>query len=167
MIVVNFFGEPGAGKSTMAAAVFAELRFRGVRAELVTEYAKELLWHGNLHKTEQRDILYVQYWRQRALLSWDLEVAVTDSPLMMQGVYDIRFAREALERHAQFNNRNYLVRRLHGYEQVGRSQNEGEALAIRAKIYDLLYRAGATYTETSSGAEEARDVAAVITEGLS
>lgn len=44
MIVINLFGEPGAGKSTGAAYVFAMLKMNGVNAELVTEYAKDITW---------------------------------------------------------------------------------------------------------------------------
>lgn len=40
-LVINLFGAPGAGKSTGAAIVFAELKKRGVNAELVTEFTKD------------------------------------------------------------------------------------------------------------------------------
>lgn len=46
-LVVNLFGEPGAGKSTGAAYVFAMLKMAGVDAELVTEYAKDKVWESN------------------------------------------------------------------------------------------------------------------------
>jgi adenylylsulfate kinase-like enzyme len=35
-VAINFYGGPGSGKSTMAAAVFAELKSRNVEVELVT-----------------------------------------------------------------------------------------------------------------------------------
>lgn len=44
MVVVNLFGEPGAGKSTGAAYIFSALKMHGINAELVTEYAKEKVW---------------------------------------------------------------------------------------------------------------------------
>ena len=47
-LVVNFFAGPGAGKSSMAAGLFAELKFRGVNCELATEYAKDKVWEGSL-----------------------------------------------------------------------------------------------------------------------
>lgn len=40
-IVVNLFGAPGAGKSTGAAHIFAELKMCGINTELVTEFAKD------------------------------------------------------------------------------------------------------------------------------
>lgn len=44
MLVVNPFGIPGAGKSAGAAYVFSKLKMKGVNAELVTEYAKDMVW---------------------------------------------------------------------------------------------------------------------------
>jgi adenylate kinase family enzyme len=53
-LFVNLFGSPGTGKSTMAASIFAELKWRGVDCEIVTEYAKELTWKA---KKESVDII--------------------------------------------------------------------------------------------------------------
>ena len=47
-IVVNLTGAPGAGKSTGAAFIFAELKKAGVNAELVTEFAKDKTWEHNV-----------------------------------------------------------------------------------------------------------------------
>ena len=42
-IVINLFGVPSAGKSTGAAYIFSRLKMAGVNAELVTEFAKDLV----------------------------------------------------------------------------------------------------------------------------
>lgn len=41
-LVINFFGGPGCGKSTMASRLFSELKSKGVKCEYVTEYAKDV-----------------------------------------------------------------------------------------------------------------------------
>lgn len=46
-IVVNLFGQPGAGKSTLAAYTFAKLKMMNVNCELVTEFAKDKTWEKN------------------------------------------------------------------------------------------------------------------------
>ena len=48
-LICNLFAGPGAGKSTMMAAVFAELKWRGIDCEMVTEYAKDKVWEGSPH----------------------------------------------------------------------------------------------------------------------
>ncbi len=43
-LVVNLLGGPGSGKSTTAADVFARLKWQDINCELVTEFAKDLVW---------------------------------------------------------------------------------------------------------------------------
>lgn len=38
-------GGPGSGKSTTAAGVFYNIKKKFIHAELVTEYAKDLVWN--------------------------------------------------------------------------------------------------------------------------
>ena len=38
--IINIFGGPGTGKSTLAAYIFHNLKCRHVEVEVVTEYAK-------------------------------------------------------------------------------------------------------------------------------
>ena len=48
MLVVNLFGAPGAGKSTDSAIyIFSQLKINGINAELVTEFAKNIIWEHN------------------------------------------------------------------------------------------------------------------------
>jgi predicted ATPase len=42
--VINLYGGPGTGKSTTAAALFALMKREGYNVELVTEFAKDLVW---------------------------------------------------------------------------------------------------------------------------
>lgn len=48
MIVVNLFAGPGAGKSTTAAAVFAELKMQDVNCENCHEWIKWKVWERHL-----------------------------------------------------------------------------------------------------------------------
>ena len=42
--IINIFGNPGSGKSTIAAYLFTALKSRNIEVELVTETAKDLVW---------------------------------------------------------------------------------------------------------------------------
>lgn len=42
--VINLFGGPSAGKSTLAAGVFYNLKCMGINCELITEYPKDKVW---------------------------------------------------------------------------------------------------------------------------
>lgn len=49
-LYVNLYGGPGTGKSTGASYIFSKLKLAGVEAELVTEYAKDLVWEAQKAK---------------------------------------------------------------------------------------------------------------------
>lgn len=45
-IFINFLGEPSAGKSTIAAGLYFLMKKRRYSVEIVTEYAKDLIYDG-------------------------------------------------------------------------------------------------------------------------
>jgi hypothetical protein len=70
MLVINLWGGPGAGKSTVAAEVFVKLRQRTkANVELTNEFATELCFEG-------------------AKENLKVDVAVCDSPIGMGTAYD-------------------------------------------------------------------------------
>lgn len=44
--IINLWAGPGSGKSTIAAYVFSKLKMKNINCELVTEYAKQLVYSG-------------------------------------------------------------------------------------------------------------------------
>ena len=47
MKIINLIGAPGSGKSTTAAGIFYNLKMKGIKCELLTEYAKDRVWEEN------------------------------------------------------------------------------------------------------------------------
>jgi tRNA uridine 5-carbamoylmethylation protein Kti12 len=47
-VIVNLYAGPGAGKTTCAWEIASRLKKENVSTEYVSEYAKELVWEGNL-----------------------------------------------------------------------------------------------------------------------
>ena len=47
-LIVNLFGGAGIGKSTLMARIFSELKVQGYDCEMVTEFAKDLVWKKEL-----------------------------------------------------------------------------------------------------------------------
>lgn len=47
-LVVNLFGGAGAGKTTCAIIICAELKKKNINAEYVQEYAKELVYANRM-----------------------------------------------------------------------------------------------------------------------
>src|SRR5439155_22000906 len=128
---VNFYAGPGAGKSTLAAGLFAELKSRGVNCELVTEYAKDKVWEESFGVF--RDQLYVfakQAHKIRRVLG-KVSVAISDSPLLLSMYYakgeSVFFKDLVLDEHRGLRSLNYYVLRTKRYEPSGRTQTESQA----------------------------------------
>ena len=134
-IVVNLFGQPGAGKSSGAAYIFAKLKMMGIDAELVTEFNK--------------DNQYYIFGKQSFKLSRcndKVDVIITDSPLPLSIIYSknqttltyLHFKEFVLSAFNDFNNRNYFLQRVKPYNPNGRFQTEAESNALGELIEDML-----------------------------
>lgn len=151
MIVVNIFGGPGIGKSTVAAGVFHLLKMRAINCELVTEYAKQLTWEGA--KDKLADQLYVTAKQNRALarLQGKVDCVVTDSPLILGHVYGadrVPHLRPLITKlFWSYDNLNYLLARTKPYQQAGRNETEEEAEMLDKLIERSMEDAGLIYTK--------------------
>ena len=136
MIVINLFGGPGIGKSTIAAGVFSMLKLRGVNCELVTEYAKDLTWDEDWDTlSDQMKVTDEQYKRVKRL-EGKVDVVITDSPILggamyCNNSYIIGYIHHV---HNKFDNRNFLLNRVKPFSDVGRSQTEDEAVEIDQRL---------------------------------
>lgn len=146
-IIVNLFGEPGAGKSTGAAYVFAVLKMNGIDAELATEFAKDKLWEESKAVFENQSYIFGKQSFRLSRCKGKVEVIVTDSPLPLSIIYDganendkkhKHFARYVLDVFNEFNNRNYFLKRVKPYNPNGRFQTEEEADRIGCDIQSML-----------------------------
>lgn len=141
MLLVNLAAGPGSGKSTTSATVFAILKMHGIRCEYVPEYAKDVFWEGRDFDQLQIQILGKQHARLRRLES-HVDVAVTDSPLLLAAVYNLSGLTHlpllARELHDRFNNLNFFIERVKPYHKYGRGQTEDEARALDEQVLAVL-----------------------------
>lgn len=145
MRIVNLFAGPGTGKSTTAAALFAELKYRGVNCELITEYAKDVTWERRGPKVfEAQEYVFAKQHFRMARVADEVDVMITDSPVLMGLVYiPINFYLPSLpkvmrEAHDRYRSLNILLKRNKPYNPKGRSQTEDEAKVKDAEIKAML-----------------------------
>lgn len=144
-LVVNLFGAPGCGKSTLAAAVFTHFKTRGLDCELVPEYAKELVWANDIERLkDQHHVLSVQASRVDGPAKL-VQLVIVDSPILHSPIYasmEQKFDNllTAYEAHRRYINLNFLVRRSADlkYDNVGRIHTEEQSANIHHQIKHML-----------------------------
>lgn len=131
MRVINLFGGPGAGKSTTAAWVFALLKCRGLRVELVTEYAKALAWANRGEELTDQFYIYAKQHHRQHVLRGQIDFCVTDSPLLLPLLYNKTeppsFRQYVLDNWHTYDNYNFFIERVKPYVQLGRWQDQEDA----------------------------------------
>jgi len=86
--LINFYGAPSSGKSTLAAELFAKMKRAGKDVELVSEHAKDWVWDKRkIEKFFQIKIVSEQIYRESRLFN-QVEYIITDSPAPLGCYYE-------------------------------------------------------------------------------
>lgn len=150
MKIINLYAGPGVGKSVRAAEIFSELKKNNFECELITEYAKDLLYEQriNIIESDQLFILAQQHRRIGRLLDKNVEFLITDSPLLLSSVYnnpknlnqDI-FDKLVMELYNKYENYDFLLERNleYKYSPTGRFQTSvDDAIILDVAIKEKL-----------------------------
>ena len=145
-LIVNLFGGPAAGKSTTAAGVFCLLKMHGVECELVTEFAKDLVWEERYNTLKNQQYVFAKQHHKMWRLLDKVNVIVTDSPLLLSVVYKPKdcvnsFINNVIDTINTSDNLNVMLTRNTKYDIRGRLQNKKQAEEVDKKIKQnlLLY----------------------------
>jgi len=153
MKVINLFGGPGVGKSTVAADLFALMKREGYSVELVNEYAKEVTWEGHFSYLDDEFYILAHQNRRLVRLKDKVDYVITDSPILLglaytpEDYYPHYFSKFIHEVWNSYNNINIvLIRELQKkYEAQGRNQACKEAVLKDIKMVNLLEENGNKY----------------------
>jgi hypothetical protein len=146
--VINFLGSPSAGKSTNAAILFGLLKRRNIKCELIVEYAKEIVYRGDLNTLSQcQPLIFGKQHHRLVRACKHVDFCITDSPLILSSVYgeDMpeSFRQSVIDIYHRFNNLNYFIKLdPTRYKQYGRTQTVDESLEIEKKILSVLTNCG-------------------------
>lgn len=164
MNVINFFAGPGAGKSTMAAALFVEMKNRGEKVELVTEYAKDMVYENRSNILDDQLYVLAKQSRRLSRLKGVVDWVVTDSPLLLTLVYNQSSGlidQLAVKLFREYDNCNFFLERVKPYMKYGRGQTEDEAREIDREVRGVL---SATRTPHTNIPGELESLGKIITQ---
>lgn len=152
MKVINLMAGPGTGKSTTAAGLFHFMKLEDYRVELVTEYIKTMAYEGRKEIFSDQVYIFGKQQRRQHILRNQVDWIVTDSPLILSGVYAPEnyfpsFEKLVMEAFNSYNNHNFFLKRVKTYHRYGRGQTEEEARAIDVRVLEFLYKWKIPFTE--------------------
>lgn len=164
MIVVDFWGGAGIGKSTQAAILFGRLKAGGFNAELVGEYAKDVILQGDYEALQDPLWLFAnQAHRLRGMKKNGVEIAICDSPLPLALTYGIarekddnkNFSALVWQEFFNYDNVNFLIERNDSFwKKEGRADDLAFAQYIDQIIHSQLTDHDVDFGKIKPGTED-------------
>lgn len=175
-IVINLIGAPGAGKSTLAALVFSKLKMENISSEIVTEFAKDLVWDNSNGLNNQLYVFSGQFYRVWRLQN-AVDVVVTDSPMILSIYYNMLqkpdnklsedlFNKLVLECNNKFININFFLKRKHNYKTDGRIHSEADSIRMEQEMQYLYQALDIPYTTLNSTDTKNADYIVMAVKGI-
>ena len=164
--VINLFGGPGCGKSTLAALLFAELKMLGFNCEMALEYAKDKVWEESYHTLDNQIYVFGKQHHRMFRLKENVDIIITDSPLINSILYDSTnnsMLRElVLFEFNKYQNYNFLIERPKIYDTNGRMQSEEEAKELDSKVEELLLKNNIQFAKIAYGHNGVKQIVDLI-----
>lgn len=151
--VINLFGGPGIGKSTLQADLYAYMKKQGYRVEMVREVAKKWAWAERpISPLDQLNIIGEQI-KDESELYGKVDYIITDSPIMLGAFYmDFNhgemFMQNMINEYMYFAEKNgveyknfMLSRKKMKYDPFGRFESEYQLANLDENLQAFLYEA--------------------------
>lgn len=144
-IVINLMGAPGTGKSTIASELFSKMKWLGYDVELVSEYAKELVWEERNETFKNELYLFAKQHHRMFRLNNKVRYIITDRPLILSIFYNKKYGDNSevfknlvLQEINKFKNINIFLNRTKPYVQKGRNQTEEESKEFASEMLNIV-----------------------------
>jgi nicotinamide riboside kinase len=148
MRVINLFGGPGVGKSTILSETFALLKRKHCNCEKVEEFAKELVWDERYKTLENQIYIFGNQHHMLHRLKGKVDVVLTDGALFTSIIYTTvykpsdkstdAFKSLVYQEFIKYNNINVFIERETTYQKIGRYQDEKQAKDVDKQIIRCL-----------------------------
>lgn len=147
--IINLFGAPGSGKSTVASGLFYELKLKGLNVEMCNEWIKSKVFEGTPYPFMDQFYASAKQNKKIREMIGKVDYIISEAPLLMGLVYTQTepklFSELLVEYFKSYENINFFLERRHEYQTEGRIQNEKEADEVAKLVqqklneYDIPY----------------------------
>jgi nicotinamide riboside kinase len=165
-IFVELMGGPGVGKSTLCADIFSSLKKMGIKCEMSLEFAKDLVWEESFTKMDNQLLIFGEQYHRFFRLNGKVQVVVSDSSLLNSIIYykgdNPHFVESVLWEFKKFNTINLYLERTFEYDEIGRVQDEENAMKVDTQYRKLLDSNGIEYHSINLNVVDANNVVKLI-----
>jgi hypothetical protein len=172
--IVNLFGGPGIGKSSIASGVTYKLKKKHITCDNPYEFPKSLAWDNNNEAI--KDQLFVLANQHRGIVKsfGKVDFIVLDSPILLSLVYRSvykgneypatlydteHFDKLVLDIHNQYDSINIVLDRGEGHHNdKERYQSLEESQELDKKIEETLIKNNITYHKVKVGKDTVKKI---------
>lgn len=156
MKVINIFGAPSAGKTTLAHGLMHQFKTLWADVEFAPEYAKDLVLSKSSHILSYQNHVFGEQDLRLSRLKNQSEIAITDGPLLNSAFwapeeYYSSFRRNVFDFFGQYENINLLLISNGKFNPLARVQNEQESKLISEALPKFLLENGVPFYEVLGG----------------
>jgi hypothetical protein len=156
--IINLFGGPGAGKSTISSGLFYELKRLNISCDNPYEFPKQVAWEDN--PSQINDQLYIFANQHRGIVRsyGKVDYIILDSPILLSlaykngysneypvSLYGDKFDEMVIEVFKKYDNINLFLNRPEDFQDEGRFQNYEESIMFDNKIKSIMDTNGIDY----------------------
>lgn len=151
--IINLFGGPGAGKTTLAAALFHSLKVLHLNAEIISEFPKDMIVEQNAQALDNQFYITANQGYRIWCAAKVYDYVIVDSPILLGAIYNkntnisTEFNSFLLKYHNEFDNVNIFLKRAKNliHRMSGRVHDIDEAIKIDNEILDFLKENSLTF----------------------
>ena len=170
--LINLFGGPGIGKSSIAAGIFYKLKKKHISCNNPYEFPKTLAWDNNIPAIKDQLYVFANQHRGIAQSYGKVDYIIIDSPILFSKIYHSyytegypaefygdSFHKMILELHNKYDNINILLDRADGvHNDEERFQNYEESLVIDDLCKKILDENNIPYHTVKVGKNTVKEI---------
>jgi len=170
--LINLFGGPGIGKSSIAAGIFYKLKKKHISCNNPYEFPKTLAWDNNIPAIKDQLYVFANQHRGIAQSYGKVDYIIIDSPILFSKIYHSyytegypaefygdSFHKMILELHNKYDNINILLDRADGvHNDEERFQNYEESLMIDKLCKKVLEENNIPYHTVKVGKNTVKEI---------